>query len=169
VEHNLSDLLGHGGLRANSIVWSLVGTSTTGGANDLALAGLAIVIAVLAYHVCMLLRRRVTSEQLPSEILRRSFLVLLALLTLGLSWFWPWYVLWLLPFASLVSRKSMTVLMVAFTVSAFAIHWSSYYQTVVGDHAFQLPLMVVLFGPVALTAGYLAVKRMPALRPRPAS
>jgi hypothetical protein len=88
-------------------------------------------MAVLAYHVCMLLRREVASEQLPSEILRRSFLALLALLALGLTWFWPWYVLWLLPFASLTRRRSITVLMVAFTVSAFAIHWSSYYQTVV--------------------------------------
>jgi hypothetical protein len=169
IEHNLADLLGHGGLRANSIVWSLVGTSTTGGANDLALAGLAIVIAVLAYHFGMLLRREVTRDQLPAEILRRSFFALLALLALGLTWFWPWYVLWLLPFAALAHRRSITVLMVVFTVSAFAVHWSSYYQTVAGDQAFQLPLVAVLFGPVALTGAYLVVKRMPALRPRQAS
>ncbi len=172
IEHNLSDALGHGGLRANSLVWALVGASTTGGAGVVAAAGLVAVLAVLVYHVCMLFRRGLPSQQLPDEVLRRSFLALLALLVLGLSWFWPWYVLWLLPFAALSTRRSITVLMIAFTVSSFAIHWTSYYQQVTGGHDFQAPLVALVFGPVILAAGYLAVsaaRRLPAIRPRPAS
>ena len=169
IEHNLSDAVGHGNLRANSVIWALFGSSTSGIANDLSLFGLAVVLAVLAYHACMLLRRGLAAEQLPGEVLRRSFLVLLALLVLGLTWFWPWYVLWLLPFASLVLRRSITALMIAFTVATFAVHWTSYFPVVFGNQGFQLPLVALVFGPVVLTAAYVARAKVAALRPRPAS
>lgn len=79
---------------ANSLVWALVGASTKGGA----------------------------TADAGARLLRRSFLVLLTLLLLGLSWFWPWYVLWLLPCAALSTRRTVTVLVIAFTVRSFAIH-----------------------------------------------
>ncbi len=36
---------------------------------------------------------------------------------------------------------------------------SSYYQTLFGGRSFQVPLVIVLFAPLALTAAYLAARR----------
>ena len=171
VGQTLSAVVGHGGLRANSLSWALLGTSSSTFATAVSLFGLAVVVMAVAYNCARLLRPSLVSERLPEEVIRRSFIVLLTLLVFGLSWFWPWYVLWLLPFAVIDRGRAVVALTIALGAGAFAVHWTSYYQEFFGVPHLPPAVVALFYGPLALTAAWLVLRRLrlPAIRPRPAS
>ncbi|MBJ7594976.1 MAG: hypothetical protein JF886_08985 [Candidatus Dormibacteraeota bacterium] len=165
IRTNLALVASHGDLRANSLIWALAdplatvtGWSADRAAQRLSLAAYGIVVAVLLYHCVRLVRSR-AREDLGAEVLRRSFLVLLTLVALALSWFWPWYVLWLLALAPFVRRVGAPMI-IAFTAGAFAVNWTTAYYGLFLSGGFPYVMMSVVFGPLFFTAVALAAMRL---------
>lgn len=162
---NLALVASHGDLRANSLIWALAdplatvtGWSADRAAQRLSLAAYGIVVAVLLYH-CVCLLRSHDRQDLRADVLRRSFLVLLTLVALALSWFWPWYVLWLLALAPFVRRLGAPMI-IAFTAGAFAVNWTTAYYGLFFSRGFAYVMVSVVFGPLFFTAVALAATRL---------
>jgi len=76
------------------------------------LAGLATVLALGGYFILQLRN----AWRTPGEVVRLGFNTLLFLLLVCMSWFQPWYLLWIVPLAAVYSRSNAP-----FQVGLFAL------------------------------------------------
>jgi len=110
---------------------------------------LAVVAFALAY--CSVLARcwRGTLDLLPS-----LFWIAFFLLALATWWFWPWYVIWLLPFAALVAGRRLAILGLLFGLSALMVYPIYYWRDVLLNgmnwYANQVVIVGAVFGPLAV-------------------
>ena len=89
---------------------------------------------------------------------------LFAYVCLAAVWFWPWYVVWVLPFAALSPRSGLAraTLLLSATACLVTLRWAAWVAA--GYDAAYAPLLVFL-PPLGLAAAYLARLR-PAARLR---
>jgi hypothetical protein len=87
------------------------------------------------------------------ELIERSFVVLFLLLLVATWWFWPWYVLWIVPLVALLPRRGVAIIGLLFSATAMLMY-VPYFWMLFGDGlllqattsavAFFLPLLVGL-------------------------
>jgi hypothetical protein len=173
----VSALFGRGDLRANSLASTLSGVARESlgmpearVAQWIVRAGLALVAVVLLVRLAKLvLPGRVPASDVPREVLRSGFLLLLVLLVTAVPFFWPWYVLWLVAFVPLLSERGPAAVFVAFACGAFAIPLTTAYYGQLFSRGFQPAMALLVFGPVVVTgASILASRQLRLGGPRPA-
>jgi hypothetical protein len=111
----------------------------------------ALAVAAFAVAYCSVLVRcwLGTLDLLPS-----LFWIAFFLLTLATWWFWPWYVMWLLPFAALVAGRRLAILGLLFGLSALMVYPIYYWRDVLLNgmnwYANQVVIVGGVFGPLAV-------------------
>jgi hypothetical protein len=162
---SVETLLQRGDLRANSLSWLLSGMARdwlhlpeARIAHWITRLGVAATAAVLGVCLLRLARARIVLRaEVPREAVFSSFLVLLVFLGLAVAFFWPWYVLWLLAFAPLLSRRGVAALTTAFTCGAFGEPLTTAYWSQISASGFLPAMALLVFGPVAVTAAWLGL------------
>lgn len=67
-----------------------------------------------------------------SALIERCFTILFLLLVVATWWFWPWYVLWVVPLAALLPQRSIAVVGLLFSASAMLMY-AAYFWLLYGD------------------------------------
>jgi hypothetical protein len=90
-----------------------------------------------------------------AALVERSYLLLFLLLLLATWWFWPWYVLWVVPLAAMVPRRGTAWLGLLFSASAMLMY-APYFWLLYGDGVIlQAATAAVAFLPPVLAGlGY---------------
>jgi hypothetical protein len=88
-----------------------------------------------------------------AALVARSFAVFFGLLLIATWWFWPWYVIWVVPLAALTPRRGVAILAAVFSASSMLMY-AAYFWLLYGDGlrlqaatagvAFLPPLLAVL-------------------------
>jgi len=83
-----------------------------------------------------------------------AFWAILLTLTIPTWWFWPWYVVWLLPLAALTAGRKQATIGLVFATSALLVYPIYYWREVIlnGPNWFANQVVIVgaVFGPLAL-------------------
>lgn len=83
-----------------------------------------------------------------------AFWAILLTLTIPTWWFWPWYVIWLLPFAALTAGRKHATIGLVFGTSALLVYPIYYWRDVIlnGPNWFANQFVIVgaVYGPLAL-------------------
>lgn len=89
-------------------------------------------------------------------LVRQSVTAVFLLLLIATWWFWPWYVIWIVPLAALVPYRRAALLGLSFSCAALAMY-AAYFWLLFGDGLFlQAATSAVAFGPpLVLLAGSL--------------
>jgi len=87
-----------------------------------------------------------------AALIERSFTVLFLLLLIATWWFWPWYVIWLIPLAAMLPRRGVALVGLLFSASALLMY-VPYFWMLTGDGLLlQAATTAVAFLP-AVVAG----------------
>ncbi|MHB8576729.1 MAG: hypothetical protein ACYDCQ_15510, partial [Dehalococcoidia bacterium] len=101
-------------------------------------------------YLWLLWRTHGSFEQLLNAAFWATFLTL----TLPSWWFWPWYVVWLLPLAALLTGRRQATLALVFASSALLVYPIYYWRDVILNgpnwYANQFVIVGAVFGPVLL-------------------
>lgn len=89
-------------------------------------------------------------------LVERCVVVLFLLMLISTWWFWPWYVIWIVPLAALLPRRGAALIGLSFSASAMLMY-TAYFWLLYGDGVrLQLTTATVAFLPPALIGfGYL--------------
>lgn len=89
-------------------------------------------------------------------LVERSVAVLFLLMLIATWWFWPWYVIWIVPVAALLPRRGAALIGLSFSASAMLMY-TAYFWLLEGDGLrLQAATAAVAFLPPALIGvGYL--------------
>jgi hypothetical protein len=95
-----------------------------------------------------------------AALIERSFIALFLLLLIATWWFWPWYVIWLVPLAAVLPWRGVALVGLLFSASALLMY-VPYFWMLTGD---GLPLnaattAVAFLPPVLAGVGWLAWRR----------
>lgn len=161
----VATLFSRGDLRANSLAWGLGGIAHDAlGWDDARVArwvlrlGLVVVAAALVWALARIgLRRNAAPQEVAHAVLQGSYVVLFALLLTAVPFFWPWYILWLVPFAALLPEAGAAATFTAFACGGFAIPLAWAYYTQVFRSGFQAAMIAVAFGPALVAAAWAAL------------
>ena len=135
-----------------------------GGMDALASSRLMKQIVVPVFLLLYLWQVWRTRGELPA-LVERSYVVLFLLLLVATWWFWPWYVLWIVPLVALVPRRGVAWLGLLCSASAMLMY-APYFWMLYGDGLLlQAATAAVAFLPPTLAGlSYLAFRRMAARR-----
>jgi alpha-1,6-mannosyltransferase len=88
------------------------------------------------------------------ELVRAAFWAILITLTIPTWWFWPWYVVWLVPIAALLAGRKHATIGLVFASSALLVYPIYYWRNVLLNgpdwYANQFVIVGAVFGPLAL-------------------
>ncbi len=88
------------------------------------------------------------------ELVKAVFWAVLITLTVPTWWFWPWYVVWLMPFAALTAGRKHATIGLVFATSALLVYPIYYWRNVILNgpdwYANQFVIVGAVFGPLAL-------------------
>jgi alpha-1,6-mannosyltransferase len=111
------------------------------------------VIALTAFALCyvaVLIRSRGEFSNLIHAAFWGTFLMLV----LPTWWFWPWYVVWLVPIAAVTAGRKPATVALVFATSALMVYPIYYWREVILNgpnwYANQFVIVGAVFGPVAL-------------------
>ena len=85
-----------------------------------------------------------------AALVERSFVVLFLLLLIATWWFWPWYVLWLVPLAAVVPGRAVALVGLLFSASAMLMYAPYFWLLYERPLVLQGATAVVAFLPPVL-------------------
>jgi hypothetical protein len=90
------------------------------------------------------------------SLVRMSVIALFLLLLIATWWFWPWYVIWVVPLAALLPRRGAALIGLSFSASAMLMY-AAYFWLLYGDGVrLQVTAATIAFlPPVMIGLGYL--------------
>jgi len=65
-------------------------------------------------------------------LVERSVAVLFLLMLIATWWFWPWYVIWIVPMAALLPQRGAALIAISFSASAMLMY-AAYFWLLYGD------------------------------------
>jgi energy-converting hydrogenase Eha subunit F len=103
-----------------------------------------------------------------AALVERSFVVLFLLLLIATWWFWPWYVLWIVPIVALLPYRGVALIGLLFSASAMLMY-TAYFWLLYGNGVqLQAATSAVAFiPPVVAGIGYLVWRAARDWRERP--
>ncbi len=88
------------------------------------------------------------------DLVRAAFWAILLTLAIPTWWFWPWYVVWLVPVAALTAGRKHATIGLVFASSALMVYPIYYWRNVLLNgpdwYANQFVIVGAVFGPLAL-------------------
>jgi hypothetical protein len=89
-------------------------------------------------------------------LVERSVVVLFLLMVIATWWFWPWYVIWIVPLAALLPRRGAALIGLSFSASAMLMYAAYFWLLYGGGVRLQAATATVAFlPPVLIGLGYL--------------